>query len=272
MKLTLLYGLFLITSCSKFSLREGPIQDNFLEKKTNTLHLKQKINLLIMIDYEIVKKYPGEKIQNNLQNFTENILQVYDARIALTPLNNRFQFKFLGHQKSKRHPLVEPEQIDNSIFFDYPKKNVPILAPIYNKLIYLAKDEFFRSKADTIVVLLTPKDDYEFQKDMFDTKLKDKFETRLDTFLELNRPFLNAALQEERFYQFNIFRLFSVIPFSKCPPFYRSSPKLRLAARTIERHYLRGRKRQTFSSTLDLCQWTVDAIFSGIFQELNSRN
>jgi hypothetical protein len=273
-KLLILILILILSSCSltkkrkKISSTPKKTDLYYLEKRTEQLHLNQTINLLIMIDYELFNFYPQSKIVSNLKNFLDHMTNIFDARIALSPLNSKKQFVLLAkNDQLKNKRITELENVNHSVFFDHLKPEVDIINSSYIKLTHLVKDDFFRKESKTALILLTTKDDHHYEKDMYHIKYQDLFYMDLNKILELNKPFLNAALQEERFYQFKEFRLFSIIPFTKCRPFYRFSPKLKLASQTVYRQYVSKLGENT--DAMNLCEMTLDQIFENIFQILS---
>ncbi|MCB9093085.1 MAG: hypothetical protein H6621_01885 [Halobacteriovoraceae bacterium] len=264
-------------SCGEISVSEAKKDEQFPERNLPHIEREKTFNLLILFDLDTTYQKSMIEWDQNIQYFLWKLHEDFNFNVAISEIDNRYQFLYATNNerlipKKFTQPVGDLKSIQLGSLIQSPEKKAPGLLYTLNKLKFLASSKFFNKDLDTIVVVVSAQDDYDYYVTMDGVIKKDHFQSRIDELNSLNQEIHLPDLRKIQYYTFKQMRLFTLAPHNAyCSGSLNKYYRYRLASKEVYTHYKNPNPRETWPDYYNFCHRGLQSIFNDIFREIKTR-
>ncbi len=277
MKLLLLLLLFF--SCSLFNTDpRGDLSNKERDERDLPFHEKDtSYNILILVDLEVIYSKPLPEWEQHLQYFLWNLYRDRQLLVALSPIDNRYQFVYGSNRKelSPKHkelPIGDLKAIKLTAIEKVKREKTPGISYALNKLRFLSSNGYFAPNLDTHVIIISPNDDWDYYTNMSGHIVKDHYPDRLSKLKMMNKDIYTGKLEKIRYYNFDHLRFHTISRHNKyCSKGRKDFYRYRMASRELYEHYVETVEPRTWPDYYNYCNQSLNKIFKSIFESIRQR-
>ncbi len=269
----------LLVSCSAFKNHpEGDLTDKDRAERSLPYHEKNtSYNILILVDLEVTFYKPLPEWEQQLQYFIWNLYKDRQLLVAISPLDNRYEFVMASNYKElspnhKELPIKDLKEIKLTTIEKIKNQRTAGISHALNKLKFLSSNGFFAPHLDTHVIIISPDDDWDYYTNMEGRILKDHYPQRLSSLKLLNKDIYTGKLEKVRYYDFEQLRFHTISRHNKnCRSGRKDFYRYRMASKEIYEHYVEMVDAGTWPDFYNYCYQDLSKIFKNIYESIRQR-
>lgn len=271
--------LVIFSSCAVFkNTPPGDFSEQDRQEKSLPFQeLEMSLNLLILVDLEVMYSKPLTEWEQHLQYFIWNLYKDRHLLVALSAIDNRYDFIYASNNKElspkeKDIPIQDLEAIKLTSIERVEPKKKPGVSFALNKLKFLSSRGYFAPQLDTHVIIISADDDWDYYSKMDGAVIRDHLPIRLQQLNQINKDIYTGKLEKIRYYNFRQLRFHTIAPHNKsCEIGRKDFFRYRLTSKTIHEHYVGKVGPEDWPDYYNYCYTSLSDIFKNIFESIKQR-
>ena len=271
--------ILLLSSCAVFKNHpKGDFTDqDHAEKSLPFQEKDMSYNLLVLVDLEVMYSKPLTEWEQHLQYFLWNLDKDRHLLVAMSALDNRYEFVYASNKKElapkhKEMNIDDLKAIKLTSVEKIKKQKTAGVSFALNKLKFLSSRGYFAPHLDTHVLIITAGDDWDYYSNMNGQIVRDHLPLRFEKLKQLNQDIYTGKLEKVRYYDFRHLRFHTIAPHNRnCGSGRKDFFRYRLTSKEMYENFVEKVPAGTWPDYYNFCYQSLSSIFKDIYESIRLR-